>query len=427
MNEAYLQYIWRYKRIPFKGLHLIDSRPFELLDFGTYNTNSGADFFNAKIKIDDTIWAGNIEIHVKSSDWKKHKHQNDAAYDNVILHVVYEHDLNIFRTSGEVIPTFELKKLIDEKHFEKYESLLKSSTWIPCQKHIKDVSEFTKFSWLERLTIERYERKTQTISKELEQENFAWEEVFYRHFLSVFGGKVNKEQFYAFAKNLPLSVLQKNADNLHAIESLFFGISGLLENHFEDDYPNKLKAEFSFFKTKYGLTNFPSSFLKFSKLRPANFPTLRLVQFAQLMNKRTNWLAFVLEADAKTILQEFDVELNDYWLNHYVFDKLSISRKKSIGKQLQNSVIINVVVPFLFLYARFHNKLEYQDKAIDILQNLPSEKNSIIEKWLELGVKSESAFTSQALLELKNEYCSHKKCVNCAIGVNILNAKQNDK
>ena len=427
MNEAYLQYIWRYKRLLLKGLHLTDGRPFELLDFGVYNTNSGADFFNAKIKIGNTTWAGNIEIHVKSSDWKKHKHEHNLAYDNVILHVVYEHDKDIFRKSGEVIPTFEIKHHIDKNHFQKYESLLKSSSWIPCEKHIKDVSEFTKFSWLERLTIERYERKTEAISKELNQENFAWEEVFYRHFLKTIGGKVNQEQFYAIAKKLPHTILQKNANDQIALEALLFGISGLLENDFDDDYPNQLKREFLFLKSKYDLNNFPKSFLKFSKLRPPNFPTLRLAQFAQLMHKRTNWLAFVLEADTKTILQELDVELNDYWLNHYVFDKRSISRKKSIGTQLKNSLIINVVVPFLFLYSRFHNKSEYQDKAIDILQNLAAEKNNIVEKWLQLGVKSDNAFTSQALLELKNEYCSHKKCVNCAIGVNILNAKQNDK
>lgn len=427
MNEAYLQYIWRYKRLPLKGLHLSDGRPFEVLDFGTYNTNSGADFFNAKIKIDDTIWVGNIEVHVKSSDWNKHHHQNDSAYNNVILHVVYEHDKDITTSKHQTIPTFELKKCIDEKHWSLYQNIVQSSAWIPCQKHIKDVNTFTKFSWLERLSIERLERKTQLIQQELQRENFNWEEVFYRYLLMSFGAKVNKEQFYAIAQNLPLHIIQKNADDAHKLEALFLGVSGLLSNNFTDAYPKQLQAEYGYLKTKYQLNDFEQSFLKFSKLRPPNFPNIRLVQFSKLMHQRTNWLAFCLEAELPQIIQELDVVLEGYWESHYIFDKVSAVRNKRLGSSLKQGIIINTVVPFLFLYAQFSNKLEYQEKAFKLLELLPSEKNNIIEKWLELGVKSDSSFTSQALLELKNEYCSQKKCVNCAIGVNILNAKPNDK
>jgi hypothetical protein len=427
MNEAYLQYIWRYKRLPLKGLYLNDGRPFEVLDFGTYNTNAGADFFNAKIKIDDTIWVGNIEVHVKSSDWNKHRHQNDSAYNNVILHVVYEHDKDITTSKNQTIPTFELKKYVDENHWMRYQNIVQSSTWIPCQKHIKDVNEFTKFSWLERLSIERLERKTELIKHSLEQEKYNWEEVFYRYLLMSFGAKVNKEQFYAVAQNLPLHIIQKNADDAQKLEALFLGVSGLLGNDFIDAYPKQLQAEYSYLKTKYQLNDFEQSFLKYAKLRPPNFPHIRLVQFSKLMHQRTNWFAFCLEAELQHILEELDVVLDGYWENHYVFDKTSTVRNKRIGNAFKQVIVINTIVPFLFLYAQFSNKSEYQEKAFKLLELLPSEKNNIVEKWLELGVKSSNAFTSQALLELNNEYCSQKKCVNCAIGVNILNAKPNDK
>jgi hypothetical protein len=419
MTEEFLYYIWMF-RLFDKDISTTSGESINILKSGERNTDSGPDFFNAKIKIGDTTWAGNVEIHVNSSDWYKHNHQENNAFDNIILHIVYKNDAIIKRKNSEIIPTIELNEKFDKKLYYRYKSFMTNKYWIPCQKLIGNVDEFSLNSWLERLLIERLEHKAKTIESTLNLNKNNWEQTFYQYLARNFGFNTNAEPFELLAKSLPVNYLAKHKNNQFQIESLLFGQAGLLETDFKDEYPNNLKKEYNFLRKKFFLKPVDGFLWKFLRLRPSNFPTIRISQFANLIYKSSALFSKIIKTNTlNEVCKLFDISTSGYWDTHYIFDKPSAKRKKSFGNNALNLIIINTIVPFLFVYSLKKDNYSYKEKALQLLSQMPGEKNSIIRKWQELGLRASTAYTTQSLLELKNCYCNEKKCLNCQIG-NIL-------
>lgn len=420
MTEEFLHYIWKYRLmdhnlVSTSGDHLVVIQP------GSQNADAGPDFFNARIRINNTVWAGNVEIHVCSSDWYKHNHQNDPAYDNIVLHVIYMDDKPIVRKNGERIPTLELKGHFKQSLYERYSYFMTNRNWIPCEKLIQGVDRFVLNNWIDRLMIEKLENKAAEITSHFFNNKSDWEQTFYEFLARNFGFKINASPFQLLAKSLPLKVLAKHKDNKFQIEALLFGQAGLLKSTYTDDYPEKLKKEFVFLKKKYNLIPIDSHLWKFLRLRPSNFPSIRISQFADLIYKSSHLFSAILEKrDIKELIELFDVSVSDYWNSHYVFDKVSGKRKKIIGIKTIHLLIINTVIPFLFVYGRYRNDQSMIDRALKLLDQLPGEQNAIISKWEELGLSVRSAFYTQALILLKNSYCKNKRCLHCGIGNEIL-------
>ena len=421
MKEDFLHYLWRLKKFDFTELQTTDGEQILILQPGTLNHNAGPDFINAKIQIGDTLWAGNVEMHLKSSEWLIHKHQTDKAYNNVILHVVLEEDKAIKRQTGEKIPCLELRKRVPLKLSTVYKKLIHNEYWIPCQHQLHGVKEITRELWLDRLMIERLEEKTQGIAQRFEANKQNWEETFYQMLSRNFGVKINAEAFELLAKSISILTLAKHKNNLFQLEALLFGQAGLLEKDFKDAYPQKLKTEYTHLRRKFDLTPIHATHWKFLRLRPANFPTIRIAQLAMLIFQSSHLFSKILAIqNVKEVENMFELSIANYWQTHYVFDKESIKRKKSLGKNTIHLFIINTIVPFLFFYGNKKGDEKYKDKAMQLLEELPAEKNSIIRKWEELAIHPKSAYQSQALLQLKNNYCNEKKCLSCSIGHAIL-------
>lgn len=421
MNENFLHYIWKYRLFDQRNLKTGQAETLTVLNAGTQNTDAGPDFFNAKIRIGKTTWAGNIELHLRSSDWMKHHHQADKAYDNIILHAVFENDKKVLRGDGTEIPVLELKDRINPGVWKNYSMLMKSSDWIPCSRHIHRIDKITTEHWLERLLIQRLEEKTQRILKTLQLTGNHWEETFYRHLARNFGFKTNAVPFEMLAASLPVAVLAKHKNSLLQVESLLFGQAGMLDKKFNDDFPNSLLKEYNFLKKKFSLVPIDSHLWKFFKLRPVNFPTLRISQFAALIHKSKRLFSRILEIkDIQEAENLFRISATAYWDNHYVFDKQTEPVKKDLGEAALHTLLINTVVPFLFLYGKEHGIEPLRDKALGLLTSIPPEKNLVITNWKKLGMSVKNAAHSQAYLQLKSNYCSFKKCLNCSIGLKVL-------
>lgn len=421
MKEDFLHFLWRTKRLDFSHLQTTEGHRLEILDFGQHNSNAGPDFLQAKIKIDKTIWAGNIEVHLKSSDWMRHGHQDDRAYDNVILHLVLEEDELLFRKDKSRIACLELKKRIPEKTLAVYQKLIHNEYWIPCQHKFHEVSEITKSLWLDRMLVERLERKTKEIELILKQNKNNWEETFYRFSAKNFGLKVNTFPFEMLAQSVSLLTLSKHKNKLLQLEALLFGQAGMLHKDFSDDYPQLLKREYKLLQKKYRLSPIPEQAWRFLRMRPSGFPTIRIAQFAALINQSKNLFSKILELESPEHADRlFDIEVSSYWTNHFLFDKESQKHSAKIGKSTVRLFIINTIVPVLFLYGAKKGNDDFKNRAFRLLEQVKPEQNSILTKWKELGFEPNSAYQTQALLELKNEYCNHRKCLNCAIGNKIL-------
>ncbi len=421
MPEDFLQYIWENRLFESTELKTHFGEKLEIIDQGKHNTDSGPDFFNARIKLGDTIWAGNIEIHQKASDWQKHQHQHDKAYDNVILHVVETMDVEVSRSNGEIIPALVMK--YPQKLADNYRQLLEAKTWIPCQEQFHKVDPVLLQLGFNRLMIERLENKTEEIIARLDQNNNDWNETFYQMLARMFGFKVNALPFELLARSLPIGILGKHRNNLFQLEALLFGNAGLLNNQLlGDDYFLQLREEYSFLYKKYQLKAIESHLWKFLRLRPVNFPTIRIAQLAALIHGSDTLFSKMIETDnLDSLLQIFRVKASAYWDSHYNFNKdTSRTNVKELGEASAQILIINVVIPFLFVYGEKQNKHALKNRALDFLEQLPAEDNSIVDKWTELGVKARNAFETQALLQLKNNYCVAKKCLNCHIGAKLL-------
>ena len=416
MTERLLQYIWQFQYFNNSSLQTTDTQPVQVINSGIYNTNQGPDFLNAKIKIDDTIWAGSVELHIHTSDWQEHNHSKDKNYSNVILHVVWNDDVDLKLS----FPTLELKNIVPKLLLKKYEELMQDTQFIPCEKQLHRIEPLLMISWKERLLIERLQQKTIYIERLLDKAKMHWEEIFWWMLARNFGIKVNSDAFEKIAQSISINILSKHKAQLIQLEALLMGQSGLLENEFKEDYPVMLQKEYRFLQQKYKLKQVHAP-LYFLRMRPANFPTIRLAQLASLIQQSEHLFSQIKETtDFSKIEKLFSVTANDYWHYHYVFDEISSFKKKTLGKQMINNILINTVVAVLYAYGYFNNNESYKNKALHWMANIISEKNSITEGFQSLGVENKTACDSQALIQLKNEYCDHKRCLQCAIGNKIL-------
>ncbi len=421
MTEEFLWYLWKFRLFDNSDLKTTDGDSIQIIKPGQHNTDSGPDFFNARIKIQRTEWAGNVEMHTCASDWHKHKHTTDKAYDNIILHVVHDADLKLHRKNGELIPTLELKDRIPENIYGKYVQIRSGKDWIPCDKQISSIDKFILNNWLDRLLVERLERKSNAIIDSLKQNTNNWEETFYQILARNFGQKINSDPFELLAKQLPFSVLAKHKNSLMQIESLLFGVAGLLEKEFNDDYATNLQKEFRFLEKKFKLVPIDASLWKFMRLHPPNFPTLRISQFANLIFKSFHLFSKILEANnLKQLINLLETETSEYWQTHYRFDSFSPMKKKKLGEDAVKIIIINTIAPFLFIYGKEKGEEKFCDNALSILKKLEPEKNSIIAKWNSIGIPARNSYETQALLQMKNEYCSKKRCLECSVGNALL-------
>lgn len=420
MKEDFLQFIWRHGLYRKEKLKTTDGQKLEIISGGQSNYDSGPDFFNAKVKIGKTVWAGNIEIHQKSSHWYQHRHDSDAAYENVILHVVEAHDKPV-RVKSHEVPTLVID--YDEAIQQNYEQLLKSNHWIACQERLPEVDPFILRFWFSSLLIERLESKTKEILSLLEKNKNNWNETFYQLLARNFGMKTNALPFEMLATSLPLNILSKHKHDLFQTEALLFGQSGLLnEALLGDDYFLSLRKEYSYLYKKYALAGIETHLWKFMRLRPINFPTVRIAQLAMLIHHSSALFSHVLEAESLEQLHKlFKITASSYWDTHYRFNKLSEeNRPKVLGDTAFHNLVINTVVPMLFVYGDQHLDPQMKDRALLMLEKLAPEENKIIRKFEESGIEGRTAFETQALLQLKNNYCDHKKCLNCQLGAKII-------
>jgi len=420
MREDFLHFIWKHKLFQSDSLFTDEGESVQIVNPGRHNTNAGPDFFDARLRIGDTLWAGNIEIHQRASDWNKHGHQNDPVYRNTILHVVSVSDIQVFNDLGSCVPVVVIRwpKWIEDN----YEMLIKSQDWIGCASLLYQVDPFRIKFFLNGIVIERLKQKIEAINKVLYETKDDWGETFYCMLARNFGLKENALPFEMVARSLPQSVLARHHDSLFQIEALLFGQAGLLgEELFGDEYYLELRNEYRFLALKYGLKPIEGHLWKFMRMHPGNFPTIRLAQFAMLIHHSKGLFSAVIESNNLVDLQQlFMVKASDYWDNHYSFNKPSVNRKKVFGDQIFSLIVINVVVPFYFLYGESQNKLFLKDRALDILEEMPAENNSAISRWAGAGIVAANALESQALLQLQRNYCEPRKCLDCTIGHKII-------
>ena len=421
MSEEFLHHVYKFKLFNQLGLATTNGLAVEIIKAGEHNKDAGPDFFNARIKVDNTLWAGNVEVHINSSDWEKHNHQSNKAYNNIILHVVYNDDRPLMDSRGEAVPTIEIKNLIPQKLYSNYLNFKSNTDWIPCEKHFYAVPEVIVNSTLDRLLLERLERKSNAILNSLKLNNNNWEESFYQFLARNFGFNTNAVPFEILAKATPTATLAKHKNSLVQLEAILFGQAGFLEQHLDDNYLQLLQNEYTFLKKKYNLVPLDNHLWKFLRLRPVNFPTIRIAQFANLIFNSNHLFSKIMETDNLERLKSLiNTDVSEYWQTHYMFDKLSTNKSKHFGDSAVNNIIINTVVPYLFVYGKLKDEQKYIERAITFLEQTKGESNSIINKWKLLNAPVKSAHSTQALLQLKKEYCDNKKCIDCTIGNYLL-------
>lgn len=424
IKEDLLHYVWRMKRFDLKDLRTTDGRSIEILDFGTHNHDAGPDFSEGKIRIDGTLWAGQIEMHVLASDWYAHKHQQDPRYDGVILHVVYIADKDVTLGDGSTVPCLCIGPRIPSHIQDHYQSLLSSASWIPCAELLPTVDPFKFSMWLQRLTSERLQSKAAHILALLEDQKGDWESTFFILLCRSLGLKVNVDAFEELARAVPLHLLHKNRHNPTAIAALLFGQSGLLPEETADAYPQELRQLYNHLKHKYQLQAISPMHWKFSRMRPAAFPTLRIAQLAALLTSSTSLFQYIRDLnEIQDVLDLLDVTAHEYWDDHYRFGPQSEkSKPKKLGKNSKDLILINTVAPTLFAYGQYIGDYSYCERAIQVLQEVSAEVNKITKGYQSLGTKASSAADSQALIHLKKSYCSAQRCLSCAIGHEVIGA-----
>ncbi len=426
MREDLLHFIWKYRKFPSSNLLTTTGNSLSVQSVGNHNKLAGPDFFNARLTIDNQVWAGNVEIHINSSDWYAHNHERDKNYDNVILHVVWEDDVSVFRNDETIIPTLELKNYVSQDLLSAYNKLFdnKKEQFINCGKDINTISRFLWANWLDRLYFERLEQKSVVILELLKTSQNDWEKVLFILLLKNFGSKINGDIFFELGKNVDFSIIRKLKEKPLQMESLLLGQAKLLESDEVLDFHYlKLKEEYSFLKSKYGLEESLINPPAFFKLRPVNFPTIRLSQISALYATNSNLFHQLIEAENPDYHQIFKVNINQYWDNHYTFGKLSKKRAKSISKNFVDLLLINTILPLKFCYWKYKG-LTVDEVFLKLIKSVAKEENSIVKSYEDLGVAINSAKDSQALLQLYGNYCSKKKCLQCAVGAELLNLKR---
>ncbi len=424
MNERLLQFIWQFQYFNKNELQTTQGDTLTIINPGKYNTHQGPDFLDAKILIDNTTWAGNIEIHIKSSDWTKHNHTADKNYSNIILHVVWENDSDIFYENGSVLSALSLQSLVPKLLLDRFRELMLHEAFVPCDAYLPVFDEMKWLAWKERVAVERLQRKSALVLNLLTEANNHWEEVFWWLLARNFGMKVNADIFESVARSLSVNTLAKHKNQIHQLEAFLLGQSGLLNHDFDEDYPQLLKREYLFYQKKYQLKQVPVKPF-FLRMRPANFPTIRLAQLAMLVNKSSHLFSKIKETDSLTNAKELlNVTANDYWHYHYKFDESGNYHPKQLGRQMTENIIINTAVPVLFAYGLLNKEETVKDKALQWLTGLAAEKNTITQKWTTYNVSNNNALESQALIELKNCYCNPRRCLECAVGNAILRNRE---
>jgi hypothetical protein len=423
MRESFLHFVWQYQYFDKNDLCTTEGSPIDIYDQGFLQHDSGPDFSQCRIKIDELEWSGNVEIHVNASAWMQHRHHEDKAYDNVVLHVIWNNDQEMSRTDGTRIPVLELKNRVDPTLIMRYENLINQLTPIPCEQQYGAVSSLTVLSMWDKALMNRLERKADQVTVLYRQLANDWEDTAYKLLGQNFGFKVNGEAFLQLVKAVPLKYIHKHANNLLQVEALLFGQAGFLDETEGDAYYSKLRKEYLFLNEKYQLAALklvPHQW-KFMRLRPANFPTIRIAELATILVNLKHVFSLLLNTqNFKALYQVFSQPTSEYWTTHYQFGKQSQSQIKMMGRSSMDNVIINTVVPLLVAYGRNHQEEQYVARAVSFLQKLKPENNRITRLWNKLDQRIKSAFDSQAGIELHNEYCMERRCLNCNIGVHLL-------
>ncbi len=421
MNEEFLYYVWQYQLFYKAALKTTNHQEITILKTGIQNKNSGPDFANAQVKIDQETWFGNVEMHVKSSDWYVHNHENDANYDAVILHVVWEHDVEVFAKNNQPIFTLELKNYIDKELIIKYNAIVNDSKrWIPCEQQIHQIEPFLLNNWLERLYFERLENKSDFIKELLQKTNSDFEAVLLMLLAKNFGLKVNGEAFFKLATSLDFSIVQKVRFDEMQLSALLFGQAGFLEEESEIPFHNQLKSEYQYLKHKFQLQSIHKNNFQFFRMRPPNFPTIRLAQLVNLIHQHQQLFSKMMSMERKKDFYAlFDIKILDFWQTHFTFETTSKKSTKKISKSFVDLLLINTIIPLKFVYLQ--TKTDFDEETIlRLIQQISPEKNSIIDAFLSLKIPAKNALESQALIELKNNYCTKKRCLQCAIGIKLV-------
>ena len=423
MQEQFLHYIWQFQYFDKRELKTTQGEPIEIIHQGIANGNAGPDFLNTKVRIGKIDWAGNIEIHTKASAWYDHGHDVDAAYANVVLHVVWANDKPVFREDGTPMPTLELGGRVDQSLIGRYKKLVENPGTIPCEKTFVEVSDLVKFSMLDKALMQRLEQKAGQVLQLAKANVNDWEEITYQVIGRNFGFKINYEPFFQLVNAVERKVLLKHSDNLMAMEAILFGQAGFLDFGMKDEYFKTLQREYQVLSSKYGLAHYKlnQAMWRFLRLRPANFPTIRIAQFSALYFNHNNLFAKLMEAGSENHLRAlFAVSPSAYWHGHYRFGRAAVGSISKMGKESVDNLIINSVAPLLVAYGKFSDDQVLIDRAVSFLQRVPAEKNKITRLWSGLGLYPRSAFDSQALTELYNNFCAKRRCLACNIGVEIL-------
>jgi hypothetical protein len=424
MKEEFLHYLWKYGLYYTDRLTDPDGNRITVLNPGCYNRDAGPDFFNARIQIGGTLWAGNVEIHTMASHFDLHGHQHDPAYNNVILHVVAGNDRKVFNKRGEEVLTAVIR--FDPELYERYESLVNNPYIIACQDDIQKTGKVLMKLWLNALAVERLQQKSGSITEIFGETGNDWEETFYRMLCRYFGFRVNSEPFGMLANTLPFKIIRKHSDNVLQIEALLFGAAGMLDeglfrDALADEYYRDLIREFKILSSKYSIQPLHGCIWKFSRLRPVNFPTIRISQLAHMLSVAGGLFSRVIEEpDAVQLKKLLEVPASDYWNEHFVFGKKTRRVSRKTGSQATDILIINAVVPVIFVYGRARDRQDICDRALSLLEHIPAEDNIIITEWKSAGITAGSAFYSQGLIQLRNEYCRKRRCLECRIGNKLI-------
>jgi len=419
MQEDFLHYIWQYQKLTTTSLKTVQGNRLQVISVGEHNTNSGPDFYNSRILIGFQEWAGTVEIHLKTSDWYVHKHQNNVAYDNVILHVVWENDIEVFDGNKNILETLVLKNVVNKTLLQNYRKLLQRKNWINCETQIHSINEFTMSFWKQKLLIQRLHRKAIEFQVVLDDLQNNWEALLFHLLASNFGLKINASAFSQLTKSISFNVIKRQASNVLSLEALLFGQSNLLNELVIDEHYHMLQKEYKYLKQKYQLQD---SFVKlqFFRLRPASFPTIRLSQFAALYYSQKNLFSKIIEIKTiDDIYELFCVSASGYWDTHYTFGKETSLRKKRMSKSFIELLILNTIIPIKFMYAKSIGEDNFEE-LLQLYRVLKPENNSVVGKFKDLKVVVVSSADTQSLIELKTQYCNQHKCLHCEIGNKLL-------
>ena len=416
-----MQYVWKHRLWRSEDMVTNTGKKVRVVDPGLLNTDAGPDFFNAKIEIDGHMWVGNVEMHYRATDWKRHHHDSDKAYDSVILHVVAKDDAPVRRTNGELIPQLVLE--VSPQFNADYASLVGATIEVPCATKIKQVPHLTIVEWVEGLAFERLHGKVERIHQLLDSFNGSWEDVCYVTLARNFGFGINNDAFERLARRTPLRLLGKHSDSVLQIEALLFGQAGMLDAQKPgmDSYYNQLCTEYAFLSNKFQLTPMEKESWKLFRIRPQNFPYRRIAMLAQFIEGGFRMMNRILEAEGEKEMRAlFEVELSGYWSKHYTVGKPNERATSTLSRSSTDIILINTVAPLLYAYGELTGNYEMTDKAIKLLEDLRAESNSIVSHFVAYGIDCPDALTSQALVQLKREYCDARKCIYCKIGHHLL-------